>query len=541
MRGVEGALQALQQVRRGGLASAALRKLGREMTPGDLTLASSLVYIALRREAMWQTVYEDFLTSRAPLRGPLRGSDSVEVEPLNKPQGRAKVNHLQSRRPQDPLRGSNSVKVEPLNEHRGGVKVNHLENRRPQDPQDPLRGSNSVEVEPLDEHRDGVKVNHLESRRPQDLPELVRSCLLLGTAGVLELRHFARGVLVNALLEHLRAHSLERYVPLVNAVLRAVGERGGARVEGLRRSPSLEDRALWAGMPVWSVPAWTRTWQRADLLKLFDLMAQAPASSRRVSPGRREELLSLLRERGMEAEPSDLSDALHLDSTVLPAATPGFKEGWCTVQTEGSILAGSLVGHFYRGGLVLDMCSGRGVKAGQILQSLPDARLEGWELSEGRHRSAAGEMRRLGVADRALLRQGDALKLEPSAPPSLILLDAPCSGSGAWSRKPESKWRLDWRRFDRLAAVQRSLLERALALCASSGIIVYVTCSLLRQENENVVAEVLANHRECVELPAPWTEGGPFHRGRPFGTYIWPATPWLDGFYCSIIMKRTEA
>ncbi|MCR5347001.1 MAG: RsmB/NOP family class I SAM-dependent RNA methyltransferase [Fretibacterium sp.] len=473
MRGIEGALQVLEQTRQGGkdpapaggksggarrsagngvlFASEVLRKLSEDMTPGDRTLASSLVYAVLRRQEMWRAIYEKFL--------------------------------------KDP-------------------------------------------------------------RGDESLPPFIRDCLLLGTAGLLELRHFAGGVLVNGLLDHLKARSQKRWVPLVNAVLHNVGEKGAEQMEALRRSPAPEERALWAGVPVWSLPAWTRTWQRPDLNRLFDLMPLPPRSSLRPAPGKRDELLKVLGEHGMKAEPSPLSEAVHLEGTVLPAEVPGFDRGDVTVQTEGSILAASLAARLFKGGgCILDLCSGRGVKGGQVLQMCPDARLEGWELSEGRHKSALREMRRLGVAGRAKLRRGSALELEPLEPPSLVMLDAPCSGSGTWTRKPDSKWRLDWDRLDRLSAAQRNLLERAVALCAPRGIILYITCSLLRQENENVVAEVLAAHPECAELPVSPEDGTaagpseaagtrPFHRGRPWGTYIWPETPWLDGFYCAVIMKK---
>ena len=377
-----------------------------------------------------------------------------------------------------------------------------------------------------------------DSREKEKLPPLVRDCLLTGTAGLLELRHFAGGVLVNGLLDCMKRESMTRWVPLVNAVLHSVGERGAGRVEELRRSPSLEDRALCAGVPVWSLPAWTRTWQRAELNGLFDLLPQPPRSSLRPAPGKREEILERLAGEEIEADPSDLSGAIHLGSTILPREVPGFDEGLCTVQSEGAILAADLAARHYKGGVILDMCSGRGVKAGQLLQSLPDARLEGWELSGGRHKSALGEMNRLGVSDRARLRCGSALEMEPWEPPSLVLLDAPCSGSGTWTRKPESKWRLDWKQFDKLAVTQRRLLERALTLCSPGGVILYVTCSLLRQENENVVAEVLSGHPECAEFPVAWGNSRPFRRGRPWGTYIWPETPWLDGFYCAVILKK---
>ena len=197
---------------------------------------------------------------------------------------------------------------------------------------------------------------------------------------------------------------------------------------------------------------------------------------------------------------------------------------------------------FYDGkGLILDMCSGRGVKAGQVLQESVNARLECWELSEKRSKSAEHELERLRVIDRATLKHGDALSLEPDEAPSFVMLDSPCTCSGTWNRKPESKWRLDWKKFDSVIETQKKLLDRALTLCKSGGYILYITCSLFKQENENVVAEALSLHNDCTEFSSliDWKGShNEFKKGKPYGIYIWPSSPWLDGFYCSLIMKR---
>ena len=65
----------------------------------------------------------------------------------------------------------------------------------------------------------------------------------------------------------------------------------------------------------------------------------------------------------------------------------------------------------------------------------------------------------------------------------------------------------------------------------------YITCSLLKSENESVVAEVLAKNPDCVEMPLE-SRNKEFRKGRPFGLYILPVNQWLDGFYCALIMKR---
>jgi 16S rRNA (cytosine967-C5)-methyltransferase len=358
----------------------------------------------------------------------------------------------------------------------------------------------------------------------------------------LDLQHFAGGVLVNGLLEILKARGQRVAVPAANAILRNVSRDGAEILEKFRRSPRLEERAMWAGIPGWTLPAWKKTWNGEELNELFDLAQLPPRASLRTPPGERDGVLASFRQtpEGKDAapEPSDLfPDSIRLASTALPTLLPGFKEGRVTLQTESSMLAASLVKDFWRGGPVLDMCSGRGVKAGQIAQTLPSAPLECWELSSGRHLAAAHEMSRLGVGGRVRLRAGDALSLEPLEPPAVVLLDAPCTGSGTWNRKPEFKWKLDWAKLDKICATQKNLLKRALTLVKTGGIIVYVTCSLLRQENESVVAEVLSERADCVVLDVSW-RGRHLRRGRPWGTYIWPSLPWLDGFYAAVILKK---
>lgn len=436
MRGIEAALRILAQDKgTGPFASESLRKLAdrENMKSTDISLASSLIYIMLRRKELWEKVAGEFLT----------GKDK--------------------------------------------------------------------------------------------LPHEVLMSIAMGAGGLLELRRFSGGVLINGILEYLKAsRDYRRYSGLVNAVLRKIGEGGPIMLERLKR----EDRPIYSGIPSWTLPAWLKTWSRAELNGICDMMLLPSYASLRVSPGKSEHLMNLLESSGIHAYPSELSKALRLNQSILPANTPGFTEGLCTIQSEGSMLTASLAGKFYKGGLVLDMCSGRGIKSGQILQEC-QAKIECWELSEKKSQNAKRELERLGLSERAVLKSGDAMSLEPDEVPSFVVVDAPCSCSGTWNRKPESKWRMDWKKFDGMTAFQKKILARALTLCQSGGYILYITCSLLKQENENVIAEVLAGHSDCVEVSnlIDWN-GKCFKRGRPYGIYILPCDSWLDGFYCSLIMKR---
>lgn len=443
MRGIEAALKVLTSETPGKFSSESLRILAdrEKMKSPDITLASSLIYIVMRRKELWEKISSDYI------------------------------------------------------------------------------------------------------RAKEKLPPSVNMAVLMGTGGLLELRRFSGGVLVNGIIEYLRRNkSTAKYAGLVNAVLHKVIENGEGLLEKFRRSPSVEGRAMFAGIPVWTLPAWSKTWTRSELNAIFD-MAEIPSySALRVSPGKTDELLRLLDENGIRYAKSGISPAIHLSESAMPAKIPGFNEGLFTVQAEGSILTASIAGKFYKSGLILDMCSGRGIKSAQILQECPSAKIECWEISEARSNSARHELERLGVISRANLRSGNALILEPEISPSFVMLDAPCSGSGTWNRKPESKWRLDWKKFDATVSTQKRLLHRAVSLCESGGYILYITCSLLKQENENVVAEILSANPECAEVSSlvdwPNKNGDVFRRGKPYGIYILPGNSWLDGFYCSLILKR---
>ncbi len=441
MRGIEAALKILtQNPNEGAFASEALRKLAdrEKMKAPDISLASSLVYIFMRRRELWEKIAGDYIRSQ------------------------------------------------------------------------------------------------------EKLPREVYIALIMGTGGILELRRFSEGVLINGILEQVKRNKAHaKYSGLINAVLRKIKEAGSDRLEKFRKSPTLEGRAMWAGVPVWTLPAWLKSWPRPELNDLFEAMNQSCCSSIRVSPCKSDELLKMLDSQEIHYHESELAPGvLRLNESFFPASVPGFKEGLFTLQSEGSVIAASIVKKFYQGnGLILDMCSGRGVKAGQILQENVNARIECWELSEKKSKSAAGELSRLGVRERAVMKTGDALTLEPDSKPAFIVLDAPCSCSGTWNRKPESKWRLTWPKLDGFALTQKRLLERALTLCDSGSFVLYITCSLFKQENENVIAEVLAKNPDCVEMPLDF-KSKEFRKGRPWGMYILPVNAWLDGFYCALIMKK---
>jgi len=364
--------------------------------------------------------------------------------------------------------------------------------------------------------------------------------LVLGIAGVCELKHFSPRVLVNALVEWVKEKGEGREPGMVNAVLRRAARESPDHVARLRSSRLFRDACLYSGIPGRVGALWAASWGRELAKEIVRLASMKAYLSLRVSPRcDPPSVIASLEKAAQRAWASPLIEgSLRMASSGHPPSIPGYQEGCITPQTESSMIVGLVASSVYSGGPVLDMCTGRGVKAFQLLEKGPGGHLEGWDLSASRIGAAQKEAARLGISrDRFILRSGDALEMEPLTPPRLVILDAPCSGSGTWARHPDGKMRFSPDKLKELASLQSKLLTRALDLSPPGVVVLYSTCSLFREENEQVVAKAMEDRPGIVEMPPHNT----YHcliRGRPWGNYILPLLPWLDGFFIAVLTKR---
>ncbi|MDR1579924.1 MAG: RNA methyltransferase [Synergistaceae bacterium] len=441
MRGIDGALSVMNDVEQGMFASESLRHTLRDIEPAERKLASSLVYVTLRRMGLWKHLLAKFC-------------------------------------------------------------------RRP-----------------------AVSLNRETAL-----------CLVVGIAGVLELEHFKPGVLVNALVQRVKTAASEdsREAPLVNAVLHTIMEEAPAYIENIKSSQALRDQALAFGVPGWVAAEWGKEFGVKEAKRLIQLSTSQTWMSLRASdPADRDTLISECEK--FRAARSDLTECgIRLEANPYPPDLPGYAEGRLTPQTESSMAAVETLLSLWSGGRILDMCMGRGVKAGHILTRRPEAELEGWDLSPARLRAAEMEFARLGVKGRYRTICCDAGSIEPETRPDTIVLDAPCSGSGTWGRHPDGKWRTTPAEIGKLTRLQKKLLARGCEILRPGGIIMYCTCSVFREENEDVAGSIMASRNDMVELPAKTGISSP-RKGKPYGTVIWPEVPWLDGFYIVIFKKRGRA
>jgi 16S rRNA (cytosine967-C5)-methyltransferase len=220
------------------------------------------------------------------------------------------------------------------------------------------------------------------------------------------------------------------------------------------------------------------------------------------------------------------------------ASDQSFQKGWFEVQDEGSQLAVHFAGAS-PGMQVADVCAGAGGKSLALAALMQNkGQIYAFDIDARRLAPLKARLDRAGARNvqiRAPLRERDALA-DLRARMDLVLADAPCSGSGTWRRAPDAKWRLRPAALAKRQAEQQEALERAAPLVKPGGRLVYVTCSVLPEENEDAVARFLEAHAEFAAAPLHGADAVKAHR-RGRALQLTPLMTGCDGFYIAALQR----
>lgn len=209
-----------------------------------------------------------------------------------------------------------------------------------------------------------------------------------------------------------------------------------------------------------------------------------------------------LRAAGLTPEPTPYSAfGLRLPSEPPPniQAQDAFKQGRIEIQDEGSQIV-SWLASAGPGMTVVDYCAGGGGKTLALAQAMKaEGTLVACDVVQKRLDNIRPRLTRAGVAaDLCLLGQNGGGIEDLNGKADVVFVDAPCSGSGTWRRRPEDAWRLTPEEVERLHALQVRILGQASQLVKPGGWLVYVTCSMLSRENEDSIAAFEAAHPEFI-------------------------------------------
>ena len=249
----------------------------------------------------------------------------------------------------------------------------------------------------------------------------------------------------------------------------------------------------------------------------------------------RETYLHALADAGIDAQPCDFAaNGIRLSQAVDVKMLPGFAEGKVSVQDESAQLCAQILKP-QKGMSVLDACAAPGGKSCHLLESQPELVLTCIDIDEGRLARVQENLSRLTL--HAELVAGDAAHPQSWWNGELfdqILLDAPCSATGVIRRNPDIKLHRRTSDIPALANTQLTLLKALWATLKPGGALLYATCSILPEENEQVIEGFLAAEADAIHSPIDADWG--FER--KFGRQLLPRNGGHDGFYYALLNKR---
>jgi len=222
---------------------------------------------------------------------------------------------------------------------------------------------------------------------------------------------------------------------------------------------------------------------------------------------------------------------------------PMFLDGAVEVQDEGSQLVGMLV-EARRGEMVVDFCAGAGGKTLQMGAAMHSSgRLYAFDVSDKRLANLGPRLKRSGLSNvfpQRIANENDAKVKRLRGKIDRVLVDAPCTGLGTLRRNPDLKSRQTEDGLAELAAKQASILAAAATLVKPGGRLVYATCSLLAEENEDIVQGFLAAHPEFTLLPAREVlkRAGIEPPGTDDYLRLYPHVHDTDGFFGAVLERK---
>jgi len=297
--------------------------------------------------------------------------------------------------------------------------------------------------------------------------------------------------------------------------------------------------------PDWLAEKLQATWGEDTAAEMAALNQPAPLDLRvNTLKGKRDDAIARLAEDDIAAEPTPLSPiGLRVESRANVMASRAYKDGLVEIQDEASQIA-ALLTATKADRLTVDLCAGAGGKTLALAAMMKDGGpLIACDTESRRFSRMNPRLERAGVSNvtRKLIKNLDDPFLDSlRARAERVLVDAPCSGAGAWRRNPNARWKLTPERLDQLIAEQRRILAAAAQLVKPGGRLIYVTCSVLTEENKAQADLFLDSQPQFRALPIAdvWkaTIGG---TAPDTGTYLslTPARNGTDGFFVAVFEK----
>ncbi len=330
---------------------------------------------------------------------------------------------------------------------------------------------------------------------------------------------------------------------MVNGVLRSIQRNG---IQPIKGKNEFEQLSIETSFPIWLIERWVKQYGFDETKQLCESTLQHPISSARVNSSRIsvDDLMNMLEEEGVISERGNLS----LDSVIIEkgnfAYTNAYKEGLMTIQDESSMLVSRALG-IKENDLILDSCAAPGGKTTHIAEILNGTgKVVAVDLHEHKVKLIKEQVERLKLTNVDTLVM-DSRKLSEQFSEETfdrILVDAPCSGLGVIRRKPDLKYQKNEKDIAVLASIQTTILDSVAPLLKKGGTLVYSTCTMDMEENDDVVERFLESHsgfERCTQTLDTLPNIISGQVGNKEGqVQILPHHFGTDGFFIACLRKR---
>ena len=387
-------------------------------------------------------------------------------------------------------------------------------------------------------------IDQLAKKPAAHQPPHLRLIFHVGFYQLRYLDHIPPSAAVDTTVELAKNNGFRGLAGFVNGVLRQylrLGEQAESGDALILPDTYPQRWAMEHSMPDWIVALWQQQLLGFEVEALCQWMNQTPSLDLRVNPLRSsvDEVAAALEAQDISVERHPhLPQALRLRGTVGNIQQlPGFAEGWWMVQDASA----QLVGHFLDpqpGETVIDACAAPGGKTLHLAELMGDqGTIWACDQTLARLRKLTANQNRLGM-ESIHLHTGDSRHWHPCQHEAdRVLLDVPCSGLGTLQRHADARWRQSPLTVKGLAQLQRDLLVAATDWVKPGGIVVYATCTLHPQENEDQIEAFLADYPQWHLLPPdPASAAAAYGCDRGW-VKVWPQRSQMDGFF----MARLQA
>lgn len=379
-------------------------------------------------------------------------------------------------------------------------------------------------------------IGHYGNRDAAKADLEVRLALRLGLYQLRFLSRIPASAAVNESVKLVKQARLRSAEGFVNAVLRRATREPEYDPAAAICDP-LERVSVSTSHPLWLVERWARAFGLAHT-EAFAIANNQPASVafRLVKKDNESKVLQQLRASGATLRPSAIAGGSWRVSGGGNLTRQLSGAGEIYFQDEASQLVAKTL-EAESGDRVLDLCAAPGSKATQIAGSVSTVKVIAGDLHEHRLRMVIDAARRQGLSNiRCVAIDGSAGLPFPDGSFEKVLVDAPCSGTGTLRHNPEIRWRITTPDIEQLSSSQKQLLANASRVVKPGGRLVYSTCSVEPEENEEVVSHFLDRNHEFEQVDLP-LDASLIMTSRAART--WPHRHHTDGFFIAGFKRRS--